>query len=574
MSYLLARGRKFVLPLVVLACNYAGLHSQANELFIGQIVYDQVFEFTSPGAGSDLELLLNALNDRFTGGGTLTVDFAGELKFDEYILQPPVTGNQAVYTTNPGTVNSVDYSFEVGGVTYDFGNVPPLAPPGVFLTDGFTDDRAALAYGLGQLDGDILGGSLVLDIELPPLTLNPDNLDDGVPDILDIYANRPGTLVGDFATSNLLDNSGGQILISGRLTNFQLQPAGVPGDYNCDGVVNAADYLIYRNNEGTNFTLKNENPAATTPGVVDDEDYEFWKQNYGNSLSALDAIPEPTAVVLVIAAGGILSVRRWRAQRIVPILIATVAIGATNARQAVAESVTFGFTGTVTASDLATFDATDTIAGSATFESTAPDSDPIVAQGRYATAITGFNLVVSSSYAATFNAAGTTSNIQVVDDSPVDLFSVLASVSGDDVDGQALEAATFTLIEDLAPSSFITSAALPTTAPSLAAADIAAGSLRFSGANFVEFDVTSLVAVVDDNNGDFQLDGDVDGMDFLRWQRGQSPNPFSATDLATWIANYGNAAPSTALTAVPEPSTAALLSIACMLASTRFGANC
>lgn len=56
--------------------------------------------------------------------------------------------------------------------------------------------------------------------------------------------------------------------------------------------------------------------------------------------------------------------------------------------------------------------------------------------------------------------------------------------------------------------------------------------------------------------GDFNLDGAVDGSDFLVWQRGGSPNPVSAADLADWRASYGidlGAAP--ALTATPEPMT-------------------
>jgi|GEM_PF-1645102 len=39
--------------------------------------------------------------------------------------------------------------------------------------------------------------------------------------------------------------------------------------------------------------------------------------------------------------------------------------------------------------------------------------------------------------------------------------------------------------------------------------------------------------------GDFDVDGDVDGHDFLKWQRGESPDPLSASDLADWEANYG-----------------------------------
>jgi hypothetical protein len=61
--------------------------------------------------------------------------------------------------------------------------------------------------------------------------------------------------------------------------------------------------------------------------------------------------------------------------------------------------------------------------------------------------------------------------------------------------------------------------------------------------------------------GDFDLDGDVDGRDFLMWQRGGSPSPLSAGDLANWQANYG-AGSLTASVAVPEPSTAT----ACVIA--------
>jgi hypothetical protein len=43
--------------------------------------------------------------------------------------------------------------------------------------------------------------------------------------------------------------------------------------------------------------------------------------------------------------------------------------------------------------------------------------------------------------------------------------------------------------------------------------------------------------------GDFDSDGDVDGRDFLRWQRGQSTTPLSSGDLADWRNNYGTSSP-------------------------------
>jgi len=57
--------------------------------------------------------------------------------------------------------------------------------------------------------------------------------------------------------------------------------------------------------------------------------------------------------------------------------------------------------------------------------------------------------------------------------------------------------------------------------------------------------------------GDFDQDEDVDGADFLKWQRGELSNPLSAEDLADWQANFGAGGSSVAAasTAVPEPAT-------------------
>jgi hypothetical protein len=50
--------------------------------------------------------------------------------------------------------------------------------------------------------------------------------------------------------------------------------------------------------------------------------------------------------------------------------------------------------------------------------------------------------------------------------------------------------------------------------------------------------------------GDFNQDGDVDGLDFLLWQRDNGVG-----DLADWENNYGAPAPIAAITSVPEPAT-------------------
>lgn len=63
-------------------------------------------------------------------------------------------------------------------------------------------------------------------------------------------------------------------------------------------------------------------------------------------------------------------------------------------------------------------------------------------------------------------------------------------------------------------------------------------------------------------SGDFDADGDVDGRDFLVWQRGGSPNPVSAADLATWKANFGATSGAGATGAIPEPTSCGLAMLA------------
>jgi hypothetical protein len=65
-------------------------------------------------------------------------------------------------------------------------------------------------------------------------------------------------------------------------------------------------------------------------------------------------------------------------------------------------------------------------------------------------------------------------------------------------------------------------------------------------------------------DGDFDFDGDVDGRDFLVWQRGGSPNPLSAEDLADWQGSY-DAGSLASSRAVPEPTSLTTLSLGLVL---------
>jgi hypothetical protein len=55
------------------------------------------------------------------------------------------------------------------------------------------------------------------------------------------------------------------------------------GDYSNNGTNDAADYTVWRDNLGATMALPNENPAAVTPGVVDQEDFDYWSANFGST---------------------------------------------------------------------------------------------------------------------------------------------------------------------------------------------------------------------------------------------------------------------------------------------------
>ena len=88
----------------------------------------------------------------------------------------------------------------------------------------------------------------------------------------------------------------------------------IPGDYNVDGVVDAADYVVWRNNLGA--------PAGTLPndtdgGTIGSTQYDTWRANFGSTSGAivagtsLSAVPEPSATLLFVL-GASLCVRPMR----------------------------------------------------------------------------------------------------------------------------------------------------------------------------------------------------------------------------------------------------------------------
>jgi hypothetical protein len=170
-----------------------------------------------------------------------------------------------------------------------------------FNGDGVVIDAAA--QGEGRVS-QITSGAWTLVESL--YTVNDADwlgIDDDIYFVDDIEEIRAVMFLGDFAGTNLTgDGDGGNMLVdnilvevfrdAGSVTaNTNPNPTlseGLPGDFNGDGKVDAADYVEWRKNDGTQAG------------------YDEWRANFGNPLGSgggslsSGAVPEPATVVVMV----------------------------------------------------------------------------------------------------------------------------------------------------------------------------------------------------------------------------------------------------------------------------------
>jgi hypothetical protein len=116
-----------------------------------------------------------------------------------------------------------------------------------------------------------------------------------------------GSLSGNFAMLSLPVLGGGlNWNVSQLYTTGVLKVSGVAGDYNHNGVVDAADYTVWRDSLGQSGGGLAADGNGN--GTVDAGDYTVWLTNFGNhagsgaGVSAIAAVPEPSVTMLLFPA--------------------------------------------------------------------------------------------------------------------------------------------------------------------------------------------------------------------------------------------------------------------------------
>jgi len=93
-------------------------------------------------------------------------------------------------------------------------------------------------------------------------------------------------------------------------------PPMTTGDYNGNGLVDAADYVLWRATLDQPVATLGDGADGNANGTIDAGDYDFWRARFGSTVPGFAtvggtrAVPEPAAIFLALLAAGGLAARR------------------------------------------------------------------------------------------------------------------------------------------------------------------------------------------------------------------------------------------------------------------------
>ncbi len=225
------------------------------------------------------------------------------------------------FNFNGGLLKVVDVT---GNLTNNGGTYSPGASPAVSSVSGnLTQNTGTLLIELGgstmgQFDSVFVGGTAAIGSTLEVALVNGFTPSRGQTfsffrppvELLECLPTTALPLLPGGLTWNLVYNTNVTALVIGGVGGIGDH---LPGDYNFDGTVNAADYTVWRNAMASDSLVADGN----SDGSITAADYQVWKSAFGLTLSsgsggfALSAVPEPSAIWLTLL-GGIMSLKTRR----------------------------------------------------------------------------------------------------------------------------------------------------------------------------------------------------------------------------------------------------------------------
>ncbi len=124
-----------------------------------------------------------------------------------------------------------------------------------------------------------------------------------------------GGISGEFASAVLP-------ALTGLMWQLDYQPnalalvVAIPGDYNHNGAVDAADYVVWRKTLGQTGPGLAADGNGNGNGQIDSGDFDIWRAHFGQTAgsgagtSANAAVPEPTTLIMVLLGALVMCTRR------------------------------------------------------------------------------------------------------------------------------------------------------------------------------------------------------------------------------------------------------------------------
>lgn len=273
------------------------------------------------GTDSDVDHPIEMYGVGFQNGFT-KFGFGATRAANEYALRQPRWVGDAPYSYYAIDVNGRDAENSlVGG----YSATEPIHTTAGFTPAPFAIGKAYNGQGTALQPGDMLSSGDVFEFE--------PNLND--PGTLAYVRNSLAQGQLGFTFSSLFEPSGQSSSVSYpdfylddldvgpnpngagptialNVTILPEGPTGPAGDYNGDGAVDGADFLVWQRSLGAASAPAGSGADGNASGVVDAGDLTVWKDHFGSiGGTPVAAVPEPSATVLA-AVGALRLLRRRR----------------------------------------------------------------------------------------------------------------------------------------------------------------------------------------------------------------------------------------------------------------------
>ena len=323
-----------------------GVIGPDGNLYIASIVTSEVFRF-DPTSGDFIDIFADS-SDGLSSPVGITLGPDGNF----YVANGNTPGGQVVKIDGAtgadlgifagGVHGAHEYSYLVFGPDGDLyvGSPGGGGNRGVFRFDGFTGDLEAKIFGSETQPDALLVDNNYLyvgDGRSDDPRIRRYEWSTGITDIL--VDDAEGDAGGLNNVSGLGFDANGDLLVSSFYSNQVLRynidtgafidvfadgiynptfitnyTPGLPGDFNLDGDVDAADYTLWRDTMGEQVTPRS-GADGDANGFIGLHDYGVWKTNFGWSVegeSGAGPVPEPSCLLLVLMAWPGLLARRYR----------------------------------------------------------------------------------------------------------------------------------------------------------------------------------------------------------------------------------------------------------------------